>query len=190
MAQLAVALPYLKAAGTVLSVVSTIQGARGQADAIKAAGRQRQLALEHRAEQMRVSAGQQRAVSQREAIEARKKGRLAQSRALALGAAGGSAEDVAGTLGELGAYSEYNALTSLYEGEERAIQLEHGGELAELEGRNEMRAAKFEAGTAKRAGYTKAATTVYDAYGGELYNKYAPKGEYVDWDDGSGRTYL
>lgn len=183
MAQLAVALPYLSAG---MSAFSAIREGNAQANSIKAAGRVQQQQAQYRAEQMKVNAGQQRASAQRGAIEERRRTRLAQSRALNLGAAGGSASDVSGTLAGLESFGEYNALSALYEGEDRARQLEGGADLTLYEGENALRASKYEASNARMSGYMTAATKLA---GSSLFDKYAPSGEYIDWNQG-GRTYL
>ena len=151
--------------GTVVSAAGSVASGISQSRNIKAAGRAQQQEAQFRAEQGRVNAGQQRASAQRAAIEDRRRGRLAQSRAISLGAAGGgSTEDIVGTLGGLGAFSEYNALSSLFEGEESARQLEAGADLALFEGDNAMRAANARASAARTSGFVKAGTTLFSKY--------------------------
>ncbi len=65
-------------------------------------------------------AGETRATSQREAIEARRQARLASSRALAVSAASGAGAgdpDVINRIAELEGEGEYNALRAMYEGD-------------------------------------------------------------------------
>lgn len=130
MAQIAMA---AAAAGTVLSMIGQIQ-----------AGNAANKAAKLEADQMDVNAGQQRAVAQRQAINDRHAGRLAESSLQARAAAsGGGASDptVVGLAENIDAQSEYNALTSLYSGEEKARGLEGEAEMRRYEGRQAKKAA-------------------------------------------------
>lgn len=152
MAALAAAVPYISAAGTILSTVGTIS-----------AGRAEDKAAKFQAAQMQQQAGQERAAGQREAIDERRKARLAESRALAVSAASGAgASDptVLDIMGDLESEGEYRALTALYNGEERARGLESGAA-----------AKRFEGATAKRAGYMKGGATILGG-GYSLLDKY------------------
>jgi hypothetical protein len=152
MAALAAAVPYISAAGTILSTVSSISG-----------GRSDDAAARFQAKQMEQQAGQERAASQREAIEERRKARFAESRALAVSAASGAgASDptVLDIMGDLESEGEYRALTALFNGEERARGLEMGAS-----------AKRYEGATAKRSGYMKAGSTILGG-GYSLLEKY------------------
>ncbi|MER2514533.1 MAG: hypothetical protein ABTQ25_19325 [Nitrosomonas ureae] len=153
-------------------------GSQREAAGIKAAGKAQLAQAEYRAKQGRQIAGQERASSQRAAIEDRRKGRLAQSRATALAAAGGgTVGDVSGIIGDLGAESEYSALTSLFEGDDRAQQLESQANLDMYDGESAYRAAKYSAKTTKMKGYGDLIIG-----GSSLYQKYAPSSE--TWANG------
>lgn len=111
MAALAAAAPYMMAAGTLLS-------AKGQRQAGKAS--QRQAGFD--ADQLEIAAGRSKAVSQRESLEHKRQGKLAQSRALAVGAFGGGASDptVVKTISDLAGETAYRSAVALYGGESKA----------------------------------------------------------------------
>ena len=111
MAALAAAAPYLMAGGTLLS-------AYGQRQAGKASQQQ----AEFDAGQMEVAAGRAKAVSQRESLEQKRIGKLAQSRALAVGADGGGASDptIVRTISDLAGETAYRSAVALYGGESKA----------------------------------------------------------------------
>lgn len=159
MAFLAAALPYIAAAGT---VISTVQ----QAGAAKAAGQAQQQAADFAAGQAEQQAGQARAASQRRAIEERRRGRLAASRAQAVGAASGSAGsvDVINRIADLEAQGEYGALVALYEGEEQARGLETQAGVSRFEGGQARTAGNLAAQSAIVSG----ASSLAAKYGGGL----------------------
>lgn len=148
MAQLAVFIPYIiAAAGTLLQ------------------GKSAQKAGESEAAQLESIAGQTRAASQREMANQRRSARYAQSRALAVAAASGAgASDptVVNLIGELEGEGEYGALAAMYEGEERARNLEFGAAMARKQGKAAMGASAFSAGTTLLSG----GSSWYDKYGG------------------------
>lgn len=130
MAQLAVA---AMVAGTVLSAVGQVQqgNAANKAD-------------QYEANQMDVNAGQQRAIAQRSAIQDRHQADLANSKLQARAAAsGGGASDptTVGLSEDIDAQGEYNALTSLYNGEEKARGMEGGADMKRFEGKQAKKAA-------------------------------------------------
>ena len=187
MAVLAAAPALMSTIGTVASVAGAglgLVGSMRQASAIKAAGRARQREAEYRAEQSRVAAGQERAKSQRQAIEERRQGRLQQSSVLAQAAAGGqaSSENVMGIMSGLDYEADYRKSLALFEGEKSAKSYEQSALLSEYEGEQEMQAAKTRASATKMQGIADFATSI----GGTLYNKYAPKTENMF---GQGRYY-
>jgi hypothetical protein len=115
-------------AGTLLSATGSVLGgkATNKASKVEAAALRRQ-------------AGQTRASSQREAIEQRRDADLAQSRALALAAAGGggaSDPTVVDIISDLEGEGEYRALTALFNGEEQARGLEDEALAARKAGKN------------------------------------------------------
>jgi len=120
------------AAGTVLSSVGKHnEGVTAQNQA------------NYEASQMDVNAGQQRAMAQRQAIEDRRAATLANSKLQAAAAAGGGSASDAGTVDlsqDIYAQGEYNALTSLYNGEEKARDLEGGASLKRYQGKEARKA--------------------------------------------------
>lgn len=159
MAALAVALPYIMAAGTVISTVQTM-------NAQKTAGAAQKQASEFAAAQAEQQAGQTRAVAQRRAIEERRQGRIAASRAQAVGAAGGGAGsvDIINRVADLEARGEYGALVAMYEGEDRARGLETQGSVMQFEGAQAKRAGN----KAAQATLISGATSLASKYGGGL----------------------
>lgn len=117
-----------------------------------AEGVQAKRSADYKAKQLEVNAGQARAQGQRQSIEARRAGRLAESKLQSQAAAsGGSASDatVVNLAQDIGADGEYNALTQLYNAEEQARGMEGEASISRYEGRQ-----------AKRAGTRKAITTL------------------------------
>lgn len=150
---MAQAIPFaLMAASTALQAGGTIVGANAEA---------RQLKGE--AVQLDAMAGQERASSQRRAIEARRQSRLLQSRALAVGAATGGASDptVVNILARLEGEGEYRALTALYEGEEEARSKEMQARARRTEAKNVKKASKIQAAGQILQG----ASSIYSKYG-------------------------
>lgn len=144
--------PVMMVAGTVLSAYSAMEAGKDAKDTSKL-----------QAGAMTQQAGQERAASQRVAAEERRKGRLAQSRALALAAAsGGGASDptVTNILSGIEGESEYNALSAMYEGEERARTLETNASITKKYGKD-----------TKSAYQLQAASTVLKG-GGSLMGRY------------------
>ncbi len=129
----------LTVASTAFQAISTLQAGKAEQEAARA----RQQALEHQAAQARQNAGQERAAAQRAAIEQRRQGRFLESRALARSAASGAGAGdptVENILGEIGAEGEFRALSELFIGEERALNLETQADLKVFEGNQERRA--------------------------------------------------
>lgn len=151
MAQLA--LPMM-IASTAISAVGTI----AQGNAARAAGN-------YQAAQLNQQAGQERAIAQRNAIEQRHKATLANSRALAVAAAGGggaSDPTVNNIMGDITGQGEYNALSALYTGEERARGMNMQADVARLEGKQARSASLLKAGTTILG----AGSTLADRFGG------------------------
>lgn len=139
--------------GTIFSALPLVASAVGTSaentairhsgDAQLQAGRDRQAALESEAAQAEQIAGQERAVAQRRAAEQRRQAKLVESRSLAVAAgsgAGASGGNVETILGDIGAEGEFRALYELFEGEERARNLEHQARTKVFEGGLERRA--------------------------------------------------
>jgi hypothetical protein len=154
----------LSVAGTAMGVVGAVSSARAQ----KQAGKHQEEAAGFRAKQLDQQAGQERAVAQHQAIEARRRSGLAQSRAQALAASSGAgAVDptvlnlVSGIAGE----GELSAGNALYSGEERALGQETSAS-----------ANRYEGGQARRAGEVRAETTIMGgvASAASSLSRYAP----------------
>lgn len=156
-------LPALMLAGSAVSAGGTIIGAKSEAKGLR-----------REAAQLEVNAGQERAVSQRDAIEQRRQGRLASSRALAVAAASGGGVDdptVVNAIANLDGESEYRALTAMYEGDTRGDDLERQAKARRTEAKNVKKQALFKAGS-----------TIIGA-GGGIADRYRPKKPFA-----SGRT--
>lgn len=135
----------LATAATIASLAATAVSAAGTIMSGNAA----RGAANFQAAQMTQQAGQERATSQRQAIEARRQSGLANSRVTALAAASGAGATDPTVLdieGDNAGTGEYNALSALYTGEERARGLEMGAGAKRYEGATERQAAVFKAG--------------------------------------------
>lgn len=118
-------------------------------------------------------ANEEKASSQREAMEIDRQGRLAISRALAVAAAsGGGASDptVMGIMADLAGETQYRKMIALYGGESAARNLEIGADISRWQGREARTAGKM-------AGVTNAMTGF-----ASLYSKYNPTAE-LTWGD-------
>lgn len=146
----------------VLSGIGTAVSTVGQIQAGNAARR----SANFQAAQMNQQAGQERATAQRAAIEQRRTARLAGSRATALAAASGGATDptILNILGDIKTEGEYNALSALFTGEEKARGLEMGASARVVEGQ-----------TAKQASIINAGSTLSTGIGQSLMAKYGGK---------------
>jgi len=123
---------------------------------------------------MEIEAGQERAASQRAAIEERRRGALVRSRAEALAAgAGGDVTDptVMNILGDIDTETELRALTALYQGEEAAQGLEYGATLTRAGAAGDVYAGKLKQRASKFAAIGTLAQGAAQA--GSLYAKYA-----------------
>lgn len=164
------ALPYVSAAGTILQTAQMFTAGKNA----RAAGEAQQRMAEHEAKQLEVKAGQERAFSQRRMLDQRRKTDLAQSRLLALSAAGGGGALDPGILDlaeDIEAEGEFRALTALAEGEERARGLTSGAGARRTEGE-----VSRQVGRSRQSGYTLGAAgtllegatrsySLYDKYG-------------------------
>lgn len=148
----------LSTGGTALSALGSIK----QGSAAKAAANFQAKQLEQRAKA-------ERAVSQREGIERKREVKLAESRARALGAAGGVAATsptLSNILGGLDFEGDYAKNTALAVGEERAIGSELGAATAKLEGKQAYQAGLYGA-AGSVAGFAGSAS------GQSLFSKYS-----------------
>lgn len=169
----------LAIAAAAVSTVGTLAGAGSQAAAAESEGKAQKAMAEYQARQLRYKAGQERASSQKQAINERRRARLAGSRARAVAAAsGGGASDptVMDILATLRGEGEYNAQSALYEGEESARGLEAQASAAEASGDYASAAAAYRAKATRRAGYMSAAGNLLSS-GASFYSKYWPEQE-------------
>jgi hypothetical protein len=144
---------------TAVSAVGTIMGGSAANDAAK-----------FEAKQMEQQAGQERAASQRVALEKRRESRLVNSRVTAVAAgsgAGATDPTVIDLLGENEAAGEYNALSSLYEGEEKARGLEMGASARRYEGKVAKQSAMLKGGATLLGGAagSMGSGSLFDKYG-------------------------
>ena len=145
----------LQAVGMGLDAISAYRG--GKAARNEAYGQ---------AAELEVNAGQEKAYAQRRAIEKRREARLVQSRALALAAAGGSADDpsVVRIVGDIAGRGEYEAMLELFDGNVAARDM-----IAQAKA---LRAGGKEAYRAGRLGATSTAISGF----GSMYEKYGDFG--------------
>jgi transcription initiation factor TFIID subunit TAF12 len=165
----------LAVAATAVSTVGTLVGGEAQAQQARYEGKAQQQVANFHAAQLRQQAGQQRAVSQQEAIEQQRRARLARSRALAIASASGAGTDgsVQDILARLAAEGDINAQAAIYEGEEAARGLETQAGATQAEGKYANAASRYAARNIKRASYLSAAGTLMQG-GSSFYSKYWP----------------
>lgn len=174
-----------------VAVAGVVVAYQGQRQAKKAADKQGELeakaaaarkrAAEFEANVLETQSTQVVALAQRDMLDARRTGELAQSRAIALAAASGggaTAPTVTRIVGDIAKESSYNAMLALYAGEERgrlmrlqAKNLREQGEFAQTQGLLAAGAAESKAKAYEYAGY---ATVLQGA--GSMYAKYAGRG--------------
>jgi len=162
-----------------IGYVLMVAGAAKQATAERELGAEKKALSQFQAAQLNTMAGQERSKAQRVAAERQRKARLAKSRALALAAASGAG---AGDVGMMNIYAgidsegEYGSELALYEGEEKARNLEmdaaatlKGGESALRYANASAKATEFSAASSLAVGMNK-------SYGSNstLTEKYAP----------------
>lgn len=132
-------------------------------------------AANFQAAQMEQNAGQEKATSQRQAIEARREAGIANSAVRARAAAsGGGADDpsVLNIEGHNAGVGEYEALTSLYQGDEAARQDLMGASAKRYGGAQARQASVFKAGSTLLSG----GKSAWDNGGSSLYDKYGNGG--------------
>lgn len=135
MAFLAAAAPYIAAASTAISVAGAVRQ-----------GQEAKLQGQIQARELREDANARQAEAQRVAIQRRRQGVFAASRARAVAAAsGGGVSDTSADLliGRIETQSDLNVLNALYEGDTTARGLRDGARRAEREGRAAARAGKY-----------------------------------------------
>jgi hypothetical protein len=132
-------------------------------------GKAAQQAANYKAQQMEVNAGQERAASQRAAIEQQRKSRLIQSRAQAVGASSGSVLDpsTVNIMSGLAEEGELGALTALYQGESRARGYESEASISRYEGKQAKKAGQMAAFGAGLSGLA-ALGSFYGKYGSPM----------------------
>lgn len=171
MAFLAAIPAWVGTAMAVAGAVSSVVGGMKAADAAEAQAQRQKQALDFQADQQQQAAGQAIAASQRDAEIQRREATLVKSRALALaGASGGAATDptVVNLIGDIAGQGAYRAGVALYQGEEKARQLNMGasadrysGEVALETGRNKASAARIQGIT----GALGSASSLFGKYG-------------------------
>lgn len=171
---MAVAIPFIILGISVLGAAQAKKSSDKQAKSAKEAGKAEQAYASWQASQLRERANNVRASSQRQAIDQRKQAGLAISRAQALAAgSGGGASDptVTNILGNLAGEGEYNALSSLYEGETEARGLEDQADFTESSGIASASAGADTASALRQSGTLTAIGTIGQA-AGSFYGKY------------------
>lgn len=173
---LGTAVAAISAVGTLVSTVGGMASAEGQAQASIAEGKAARSVAEFEARQLNRQAGQERATSQLAAIEERRKGKLARSRALALAAAsgGGTGGSVSDILSDLTAEGDFNAEGALYEGEEAAKGLEAQAKVTKAGGKYAQQGAAYKARSLRNSSYLSAAGNLIQG-GTSFYSKYWPE---------------
>ncbi|WP_447867236.1 hypothetical protein [Rahnella bonaserana] len=152
---MAAAIPFMMIAGSVV-------GAAGQAQQGAAAKAQ----ADSEASQLNAQAKTSQAQGQIQAMEDRRQARLAESRALAVGAASGAdanSTSLVRNISDMEGQGELNALTSLWNGDDQARQL-----------RNQSRATSASGAATKKAANIGAMSSLLQS-GGSLYQKYGGK---------------
>lgn len=153
MAFLAAAAPYLAVASTALTVGTTLR-----------AGEEAKLQGQIKARELREDANARQAEGQRLAIQRRRQGNFAASRARAVAAAsGGGVSDTTADLliGRIEAQTDLNVLNALFEGDTTARGLRDGARTAIREGRAAKKASRYKALGSAVSG----ASSFYDKYG-------------------------
>jgi hypothetical protein len=164
---LAGAASALAGSGSVLGTIGTIASLGGAVVSGIGQMRQGQAAEQNarfQAQQLEQRAGQERASSQRVAIEERRRANIAGSNLQASAAAsGGGAADptVLNLAGGLAKQGQLNAMTALFEGEERATASEFQAQVTRADGK-----------AAARAGRTGMISTIAGGVGSTLMSKY------------------
>lgn len=162
------AITIIKAVASAAAGALKARNTLAAGEAEQQAANARKVALDHQAEQARQQAGQERATSQRAAIERRRTAKLLESKALARAAASGAgagdptAEKI---LGDIGAEGEFRALAELFVGEDRARGLETQADLRNFEGRQEARAGAVARSASRGTAFSQVFSGLTGAFG-------------------------
>jgi len=168
---------------TMVAMGLQLAGGFMEAQSIKAAGKAQMQQAQYVQKQAYVNAGQERASSQRAALEEARMGELGVSKATALAAGGGgTAESIYGVLSGIKGEEAYRKNMALYEGEDRARVLESQGDLSLYEGKIKYATAKADANTTMMKSFGKAFSTGYDAGMFGKYNPSASSAETISWN--------
>lgn len=153
----------LAAAAAVVAAVGTLVAGNNANEASKA-----------QQKQLKQRAGQERAAGQAAAVQARRQANYVQSRLQAVAASSGAGaldKTVLDLSGGITKEGEYQALSALYSGNERANTDIYAGQVARTEGKNAQTESYYKAATYGLAAYNSIAG------GGEsLYSKYGQGG--------------
>jgi hypothetical protein len=142
---------YAAMAGTALTALGALKE-----------GRQANADASFQAAQLEQNAGQERAASQRQAIEQRRQARLTNSRIQALAGGGGLDPTVVDLSANIAGEGELRALTALYTGEERARGNEMNAQGARIAGKNAERASRVKA----ISSVLSSGSSMFEKYGG------------------------
>lgn len=167
------ALAAVSLVGTGISVSGQMQAA----DAARAAAASNKVAADYQAHNMEVKAGQDRATSQRNLIESRRRQSIVMSRERALSAdsgAGASDPTIITNEGKIGTEGEINALNALYKGEESARGLEEGATLTRYQGVAGVSAGNARADAMETGAFGSAVSGIASA--GSMYARYGNGG--------------
>jgi hypothetical protein len=182
----------LSAVGSVVTVAGALDSAASAKDNARNQAAQYEMSAQgadSQAEQLDQQAGQQRASAQRAAQEQRRRATIAASDIQARTGGGSTDSSVLGLTGNIAGEGEYNALTSMYEGEEKARGSEGQA------GVSRAQAAQYRAGagaaiargdSAARAANTNAFSSVLTG-ASSLYSKFGNGGPSGSDGDGLGQ---
>lgn len=151
------------AVGTVLQFAGQMQ----QAKAANQQGLNAAAMANYKAAQQEQAAGQEVAASQRAAQEEHRRATLMASRALAVsGASGGGVSDptVMGLIGDIEGEGAYRGALDLYQGQDRARQLNQGAATSRTEGLAAYNDAKAKSSAMKTSAWGSLATNAAGAY--------------------------
>jgi hypothetical protein len=144
---------YIYAAAAIATTVVTVASAQAQA-------KDQRTMADYQARQAEQRAGQERAMSQRKAMEERRQSRLAISRAQAVAGGGSTDDGVLDLTGRIAGEGEYNALNAIYEGEESALGRGMQAQAMRMKGDSAQRAANYQSA----GSVFSSATSMYGKY--------------------------
>jgi len=176
----------------VLSSAMSIVGNGMQMGAKLNYGDAQRSAADYEAAQLEQNAGQQAASAQRSAMEDRRQAQIAQSRALAVAAAsGGGASDptVINIISRLSAEGTYRSMSDLYEGREKARQMQEQAAASRYSGQRAQQAARLSAAaTAVQEVARRSVSKTAISGASSLYSKYAMQSNpgKLSYDPGAG----